>query len=377
MNQGYKSEERKKVLFFITKSNFGGAQKYVYDLARSLNKETYDCGVILGGTGLLVERLNSVHIRTITISTLGRDVSIVKDIVSFFKLISILRKERPHVFHINSSKAGGIGALAGRIAMVPNIVFTAHAWAFNENRNFLSKKIIKILHWITVMLAHKTITVSEAVRKQMSDVPFVKNKITVVYPGIDTPNFLSKKDAQEKLGIRSDVFAIGTIAELHPIKGLTYAFDALKTVSFPFSYTVIGEGGLKDELNTLIQKDSRLLSSVSLKGFLKDAPCLLTAFDMFILPSLSEAFGYVLLEAGLAKVPIVASSVGGIPEIIQKDSGTLVESKSSDKLQKAIESVYTHQKESELNAEKLYTLILEKFSTAKMVENTIAVYNKN
>jgi glycosyltransferase involved in cell wall biosynthesis len=150
---------RKKILFLITKSNWGGAQRYVYDLVSTLDRTVYEPVVVLGGNGELVEKLHAAGIRTITLQSAQRDISIRKELQFFRELFSIVHREKPDVFHVNSSKAGGIGCFVGRLLGIKRVVFTAHGWAFNEDRPWWQKYIIKYLHWLTVLLSHTTIAV--------------------------------------------------------------------------------------------------------------------------------------------------------------------------------------------------------------------------
>src|SRR4051812_14312990 len=115
---------KKKILFVITKSNWGGAQKYVYDLASSLPKDSYESVVVFGGEGPLATRLQEAGIRTISVKSLQRDVNIFGDIKSLFELLSIFKREKADVVHVNSSKVGGLGAFAARCAGIPRIIFT-------------------------------------------------------------------------------------------------------------------------------------------------------------------------------------------------------------------------------------------------------------
>src|SRR5688572_22606349 len=115
---------KKKILYIITKSNWGGAQKYVHDLATGLPKEQFDVAVAFGhaspeatqakrGTGSLKERLDVAGIRTISIPRLGRDIQLIDESAVFFSLVKLIRNEKPDVIHLNSPKIGGLGALAG------------------------------------------------------------------------------------------------------------------------------------------------------------------------------------------------------------------------------------------------------------------------
>src|SRR5260221_10437089 len=115
-----------KIIYGITKSNFGGAQRYVYDLATAAKAAGHDVAVMTGGNGVLVEKLRGNGIRVIEIKGLKRDISIVDEFKSFHFIFRTLYAEKPDVFHTNSSKMGGIGNLAGRLAAVKKVILTAH-----------------------------------------------------------------------------------------------------------------------------------------------------------------------------------------------------------------------------------------------------------
>ena len=229
---------KKKILFVITKSNFGGAQRYVYDLARSLSPLEFEVIVAFGGEGLLKEKLADAHIRTIPIEGLERDINFFNEFGVFSQLLKLYKDEKPDVVHLNSSKIGGIGALAGRIARVPHIVFTAHGWAFNEERPWIARKIIACLYWFTLIFAHTTIAVSGQIKDQVRRFPFTRRKITVIHNGVDQAGVFSKQEARELLlkhnngkmarVIPEDAFWIGTVSELHTTKGLRYSIEAIE-----------------------------------------------------------------------------------------------------------------------------------------------------
>jgi glycosyltransferase involved in cell wall biosynthesis len=188
-----------KILYVITKSNWGGAQRYVYDLATSLYGQGHDVSVVLGGNGLLSHKLKSAGINVFNIGSMKRDIRLMDEIKTSFSLFNIIRKVKPDVVHVNSSKAGGLGALIARLLFVKRIIFTAHAWAFNENRSHIQHFVIGFLHWLTIILNHRTIAVSHCVKNQVMWMPFVKNKLTVIHPASPTIDFYSQKEAREKL----------------------------------------------------------------------------------------------------------------------------------------------------------------------------------
>ena len=173
----------KKILYIITKSNFGGAQRYVFELATALKKDGHEVAVASGGTGELTKRLQDSNIKTFTVTGLGRDIKALADIQAFFSLVSIIYKYKPDIIHLNSGKAGLLGALAGRLLFVPKIVFTAHGWSFLEPRKKLWKTLTWIGSYITALCAHQVILVSQHDKKH-TKMPGVMQKCTVIHTAV-------------------------------------------------------------------------------------------------------------------------------------------------------------------------------------------------
>jgi glycosyltransferase involved in cell wall biosynthesis len=340
-------KRQKKVLQVITKSNFGGAQKYVYELSKQLTERNFDVVVAFGGNGLLKEKLNAEKIKNISISDLDRDINFFKDIRTFFDLIKIIKKEKPDIIHLNSSKIGAIGSLAARICRVPKIVFTFHGLAFNENRNFLAKIIIKKIYWLTILWSHKTIAVSENTKNQLIAIPFFKffkKKIEVVLNDIEKIDFLDRNSAREFISEKisanlSNKKIIGTIAELHPIKDLGFLIDSAEKIiaeNPETIFVIFGDGQEKEKLIKQIL-DKKINKNFFLLGFIDNAPKYLLGLDLFVLTSLSEGLSLAILEAKQAGIPIVSTNIGGIPEALGNyELGQLFEKKDSDNFIKKI-----------------------------------------
>ena len=391
----------KKVVHIITKSNWGGAQRYVYDMATGLPKDGllggYESVVIAGGNGPLITKLEEAGIRTITIPSLGRDVSPLKDFSVMLDLIKMLRSEKPDIVHLNSSKIGGLGALAARFVGVKHIVFTAHGWAFNEDRKFSTKLLIKLSYWVILFLAHKVIAVSQTAANQVLSWPGVKDKTTVVHNSIRTEASYASKGAitmltsmneSLKVAVAKDpslkhTIWIGTIAELHPIKGQVYAIEAIRQVidrlakkkkNYRILFTIIGEGQERSKLENKI-KELGLSENVFLLGNIPQASQYLKAFDIFLFPSLSEGLAYALIEAGAAGLPCIATSVGGLPEIIDDmQTGILIQPRKSQDIAHSIEFYIEHPSIATEHAKAIKQSVQNKFNFASMIEKTIAVY---
>lgn len=380
--------EKQKILLVVTKSNWGGAQRYVYDLATNLPRDRFEVMVACGGNGTLVTRLKKSGVRVIPLGKLGRDISPRDDLGSFFSLLHILRVERPDVLHLNSSKAGGLGALAGRIAGTRRIIFTAHGFAFNEDRPWFQKITIKFFAWLTIILSHKTIAVSDAISKQMEALLFMRQRITVVKNGIPQQALIPKEQARELLlpeQIRATLPLgaawIGTIAELHKVKGLAYAIQAMeilkKQLAVPFVFVVVGEGAERENLERLVS-DLQLTDRVFLVGYKENASSLLPGLDLFTLSSVSEALAYVVLEAGAAGIPCIATSVGGIPEIIEDGvSGLLVPARDPRSIAEAITKLAQDKTLRTSLGETLQHKIATEFFLQKMLSETMTVYRRD
>lgn len=381
-----------KVLHLITKSNWGGAQRCVFDLAQDTRAAGIDVAVALGGDGPLASRLREAGIRVIPIPSLGRDITARGDLAAAGDIWRILGAERPDVLHLHSSKAGGIGALLGRLRRVPAIVFTAHGWAFNEPRPEWQRLLIRALHVATVLLAHRTIAVAAAIPRQLGWGRVLGRRFTVIRNGTNFEQPLgreaaraalaeSKPELAAALASRGDAPAIVAVAELHRIKGLDTLIEAAADLSrrnpeLDFSVSVLGEGEARAELERLIAERGQS-GRVHLAGFTRDAARLLPAFDIFTMPSRSEALPLALLEAGAAGVPCVASRVGGIPEVISNQkTGFLVSPERPRELAEALRRLVEDAPLRARLGAALRERIKDEFSRERMSTETVSLYRE-
>ena len=372
------------MLYLITKSNWGGAQKYVYDLATNIDKKYFVPVVALGGDGLLAEKLRGADIPVINLPSLERDINPFRDFSAFRDLLRVMKEEHPDAVHLNSSKIGILGSIAARIAGVPHIIFTAHGWAFNEDRPIIARLFIKLAAFMTIALSDLTIAVSNAVAKKAPAWGMRKKIIIMHLPISKGKTLLEKRSAREHFlaknsGLREDSRAwVGIVAELHKNKGISYAIEAMhdSDIQKKAVLIIVGSGQEHVALENQIRA-SDLEGSVILSGFEPDAARYMPAFDMFLLPSITEAFGYVLLEAGFAVLPVVASKVGGIPEVIESEkSGLLVTPRSSDAIRNAIQRIIDSPSLSTRLAVALHAKVLGEFSTDTVVAKTAELYKK-
>ncbi len=383
--------KRKKILYVVTKSVWGGAQKYVFDLASNLSKDRFEVAVAAGGTGPLFDKLYEAGIRTIIIPGLQRDVNLIKEILSLWRLLKIFIREKPDIIHLNSTKAGGLGATAAKLASLAAgrskslVFFTVHGWGFKEDRPLPTRALILFISWFSSLFQDKIICIDTAdLRTAQKFIP--KRKLALIFNGIGPIDFLGRDEARkffsEKVGrsISKETVLIGANAELIKNKGLAYLIDAISRRNLYGDYRgfisiVIGQGEDKDKLQEQINS-LNLQNSLYLAGFVPDAKRYLKAFNIFVLPSLKEGLPYTIMEAMAAGLPVVATNVGGIPDLLEhKKTGLLIAPKDVRALAEAIQALIQNKKMREELGSEAQKTVETKFILRDMVVKTMACYD--
>jgi len=376
---------RHKILFLITQSEFGGAQKYVYYLATRLPKDHYEVAVACGIGGLLIPKLREAGIKVIPIPNLVREINPVRDSLAFLDLFRFIRRKRPHIVHTNSTKAGFLGRLAAKCAGVPVIVFTAHGFVLNEPMGILSQFLFTVIERIGGMLSDAIIAVSEADRwTAIQHGVTSPDRIVTIHNGLDieslgSPNSSAIAQKQMELGLPDSHRVIGAVANFYVTKGLPYFLQAAAHVREVFpeaKFALVGDGERRRELVALTN-ELNLDSSVLFLGQRNDVPELLPLFDVFVLSSVKEGLPFALLEAMAAARPIVATTVGGIPEvIINGETGLLVPPRDPEALAKAIITLLSDRDRAQRMGLAARERVLAHFTLERMMEETEQLYQQ-
>jgi len=384
----------KSILYIITKSVWGGAARYVFDLATNLSGD-FSVSIAAGGKGKFCQKIKEANLLYYDISNFQKSVNPLKDIFAFFEILSLIFQLKPGIIHVNSSKAGGVAGLAGKIyqllsSKTVRLVFTAHGWAFNEERAKWQIRLVKLFSRLTGLFYNIIICVSEYDRQTALKYDIApERKLITVHNGIDLGqlDFLSKEQAREKLlknpttdpasrGRAASKLIIGSIAEWTKNKGLVYLLKAIKRGKIKNAAIVLigsGENPDKEKIKKLIEKYQ--LKNVYLIEWLDNAARYLKAFDIFVLPSLKEGLPYTILEALAAGIPVIATDVGGIPEIINNNiDGFLIKPKNSRQLAEKVLYLINNPEIARKAAEKGREKITQKFNLTKMIEQTKKVY---
>jgi glycosyltransferase involved in cell wall biosynthesis len=353
----------------------------VYELATHLSPTTYDVVVAFGGNGALKQKLEAAGIRTHTIESFERDIDLIKELRSMKEIYTLIKKECPQIVHLNSSKAGGSGALIARLCGIKKIIFTAHGWPFFEDRSILWKIVVWFFSWLTALLAHTVIVVSE--NDYRAFMPFVKRKFRMIRTAVPDIDFKERNDARIALSLpaaehRDDIWAVAN-SELTHNKNLFVLLEGIelfnKRSDRKAFLTLISDGELRHKLEIYV-KERQLQNMVFFTGYVPDARTYLKAFDVFVMPSLKEGMPYALLEAGAAGLTCIASNVGGIPEVIEHSkNGYLIDPKKPEDIVAALQDYVAHPEKH------LGTLLEDKvrstFNLTGMLEKTTALYEEN
>ena len=315
-----KREEPVKVLQIITLSEWGGAQQICYDLATKLPNDEFTVEVACAPGGVLVEELEKSGIKVQRINSLKRDFSPIQDLKCLFQLYSLIRRGKYQIVHCHSTKAGILGRIAAWLARVPRIYFTVHGWGFyNEQEYGWAQRILILAERLCAHLSTKIICVSENDLKQGLARKIARaGKFTLIRNGVAMENLNRTGSLRREINATDEEVVFGMVARLHYPKDPILYLKAAKMVlesNGGCHFVLIGDGSLYDECLEFVSK-SGLESRVHVLGFRKDARFLYSDFDVFVLSSLFEGLPLTVIEAMFAGLPVVASNVGGIPELV-------------------------------------------------------------
>ncbi len=302
----------------------------------------------------------------------GNDFSLIPRLKTIFKEVN------PHIVHTHSWGTLVEGILAARWARVPIVIHGEHG---TFHKDFKRKWVQKIFFALTDQI----LSVSALLADQLSrDLGIKRSRILPVLNGVDVrkfaPDAAKRKQYREQWNFGESDVLIGTVGRPMKVKNHQLMIRALKRLrdqGYPVHFVIVGDtplGSLKDELVALAQSLA-VADRVHFLGFQSDIPGYLNMFDIFVLPSLSEGCSNVIQEAMATGLPIVASRVGGNPELVQHgETGLLFESNSVEALAQALQILLDNPQKAKTLGENALRRAREAFSLEKMVQNYETVY---
>ncbi|WP_198265522.1 glycosyltransferase family 4 protein [sulfur-oxidizing endosymbiont of Gigantopelta aegis] len=268
-----------------------------------------------------------------------------------------------------------------KLLNIPHCICVVHNLDdFNRFYRKLNARIFIDGRWMFV-------TVSEAVNQYLINIgqPFTQKNVITINNAIDTDKLLnrilSKEEARKQLHLTKNSFVFGTTGRIVTVKGYIYLIQAFEKVyskhqNEDIKLIIIGDGKLKKQLQEYVNNKG-LNETVIFPGEIIDAKLVMSAFDVFVLSSLSEGLPLVLLEAMAAKIPVIATKVGGVPSVIT-DQGELIEPKDIDQLCLAMEKYYLmNSQQRELLGNKLFMRLIKKFDIKLYREQYLKLITKH
>lgn len=314
----------------VVRPAIGGMRAHVLQLALGLRARGFDSELACPGDSDLVHDALEAGVLVHPVPIVG-PLRPLKDLLAVISLVEVIRERRPALIHAHGSKAALIARVATMFSRHTTTVVTVH-------NQVLYGGVSRPMRWIYLVLerrlARRTariVTVSDALRRELIDIyRLPSDLVTTVHNGLDLAPFLAggdRRGARARYGVADDALLFGLAARFAPQKALDVLVEAAAGVlaSEPRAVLMIaGDGPLLENVRTKARATS-VRDRMLFPGFETDVPGLLAALDLYISSSVTEGLSLALIEAMAAGLPIVATRVGGTPEVVEDGvSGLLV-----------------------------------------------------
>ena len=376
---------RIRVAHVITRMCKGGAQENTFETVRLANRDRFDVELISGHTApnepSMEQAVRNAGIEIVRAKNLVRNPSPLNDLRAYNELQQLFRDRRYDIVHTHTSKAGYLGRMAASKTGVPIVVHTPHGHIFFGYFNKLLTEFFTKLERDAALKTNKLIELTQrGVDQHLAEGVGTHDQWTAIFSGIDLAPFENAVKARtatrEALGVTPDEFLIGAVGRLEPVKGFSYFVRAARIVldSLPSArFILAGDGAERDSLEALAETLGPRFQFLDMRD---DVPALMAAMDLCVVPSINEGMGRVILEAGAAGTPVVATNVGGIPEVVKETvTGLLVRPRDETGIASAALSLAADATQRERMG-KAARDHAQQFSLARMVEKIEALYEE-
>jgi len=386
-----------KIVHIITRLILGGAQENTLITCKLLAGRGHDVTLItgpaIGPEGELFEQAKGQGYRVVVVGRLRRAINPCNDVVSYFQIKRLLRELKPDIVHTHSAKAGILGRFAGYALKgkwgenLPAVVHTIHGLAFHPYQSGLLNKFYIAIEKSTAKRTDFFISVADAMTSQATAVGMATpEKYVTAYSAIEEDAFLEpisqhrRNEFRRKHGIAEDAVVFVTIARLFMLKGHEYIIDSAKEISKRFDNCVwlfVGDGNLSDELKEQARQLS-LAERIKFTGLLppSDIPLAIRSSDILVHCSLREGLARALPQAMLCGKPAVSFDVDGAREVVNENTGRLIEPKNVEQLTDACAQLIEDRALRERLGEQGRQAVKKQFAPDTMVDTIEEVYRR-
>lgn len=310
--------------------------------AVSIDPARYHSTLVTGSGGPLLEQARARGVDVVVIPELVSPISPRQDAIALAKIIALLRERRIDVVHTHSAKAGVLGRVAARSVHASRVVHTMHGFAFHPFQPALTRatyvQIERSLSRVTdVYLAIGTGVAVEMIRRGLAR----PEQIRTIGPAVDPPTVMTSPATRARarllLGIRDDALVVGTVGRMDYQKAPELLIEAVSKLKSAAMLVWAGDGPLLDAARRQVEALG-LQDRVLLLGNRSDVPTILPAFDVFAMASRYEGLPCVIVEAQQSGIPVVATAVNAVPDVVVPgESGLLVPAGRPDLLAGALD----------------------------------------
>jgi glycosyltransferase involved in cell wall biosynthesis len=358
-----------KVLHVLAPAREGGAERVVAMMSAGQRRDgVHVAAVITPGEAdghPFKIRLQALGVPVTSIVVAGRGY-----LKEYRLLHALIESVKPQIVHTHGYRSDIIGGAVARARNIPT-VSTAHGFTGGGRRN-------RLYEWIqrqALRHASAVIAVSKPLAQVLADAGVPRAKIYCV-PNAFTPphSALPRAEARHRLGLARDKLVVGWVGRLSREKGADVMIDALVHANPAWQLSIIGDG---PERNALQQRAAKLgvADRITWHGLIENAGSLLAAFDAFVLSSRTEGTPITLFEAMHAGVPIVATRVGGVPDVVGPSHAILVPRENPPAIARALDEVVSDASSATRRSALAHERLLQSFSTAAWLEAIDAVYD--
>jgi len=361
-----------KLLYVITAAEFGGASVHVLQLIKYFAQAGHEVGLVCAPEKNLIDEVKNLKVKLYLNPYFVRKVNLRQDILSLKVVFRAVKNFKPDIIHAHSTKAGYAARIIGKILRIKKVVFTAHGWCFTEGAPGW-RGMLSVIERFMAFFTSKIICVSNYDRDLAISYKIApKEKLKVIYNGIEK---FSGKICEGK---KRDHFKILFIGRFSPQKDPITLLDAVSRLnSERCELLLVGDGELKTSVEKFI-RDKRLNEKVRILGSLKREATIkeIANSDIFVLTTNWEGLPIVILEAMASGKPVIATKVGGIPEIVKNgENGFLVEAGDSKGVALALEKLINSPELIVQMGESGRKIATNAFTIDLMLRRTAELYN--
>jgi glycosyltransferase involved in cell wall biosynthesis len=381
--------ERIRVLRLIARLNVGGPAIHVVTLTAGLDPARYEsrlvCGLPGPHEGDMSYLLEAAGVQPVILPEMGRDVAPLADTATLARLVRLMRQFRPHVVHTHTAKAGAVGRLAARLAGVPVVVHTFHGHVFSAYFGAFQSRMAARTERALALMSDRLITLSERLRREIASYGVAPlEKIEVVPLGLDLARFappggVPRGRLRESLGLAADDPLIGSVGRLVPVKDhdlFLRAAQVLRRGGSQARFVIVGDGELRGRLEAQA-RELGLGDVVFFTGWRRDLPEVYADLDLLVNTSRNEGTPVAVIEAMAAGVPVIATAVGGVPDVVADGvTGTLVPGGDVEALARALAERLAQPAETRRMADAAQAEALERFSVRQLLCNLDELYRR-